>query len=299
MSDPMAAKWAVERLQEINPHVEVVPHAGRLEASNALEIVSRYDIVADGTDNFATRYLVNDACVLTGRPDVYGAIFRFEGQMAVFRGEDGPCYRCLFPEPPPPDSVPNCAEGGVLGVLPGIVGALQANEVIKLALGVGEPAVGRLILFDGLQLQFRQLKLPKNPLCPICSENPVQTGLIDYEEFCGTSAVPPHDEVADVEPAQVARWLAEGRGVTLLDVREGYEYAIGHLEGAILLPLNQLVEHYGELSAETEYVVYCHHGIRSAQAGKFLQRRGYGRVWNLAGGIDAWSRLIDPSIPRY
>jgi len=295
---------ALERLREINPLIDIVPHEVRLDSGNALEIFADYDVIADGTDNFATRYLINDACVLSGKPDVYGAIFRFEGQVSVFWGKEGPCYRCLFPEPPPPGTVPSCAEGGVLGVLPGIIGALQANEVVKLALGVGEPAVGRLLLFDGLKLRFRELKLRKNPACPVCSESPPQTGLIDYERFCAGPEADPDPEPAATDEFELSvqefkSWRESGREVVVLDVREPYEHAIGHLEGSLLLPLGHLVARFEELDRDTEIVIYCHTGVRSAQAGRFLQHRGFGRVRNLTGGIEAWSLEIDPSMPRY
>ena len=291
---------AVERLREINPHVELVPHEVRLDSSNALEIVSAYDLVVDGTDNFPTRYLVNDACVLSGKPNVYGSIFRFEGQVSVFWGAEGPCYRCLFPEPPPPGLVPSCAEGGVLGVLPGIVGSLQANEAIKLILGVGEPLVGRLVLFDALRLRFRELALKKDPECPVCSAEPTLTELIDYEAFCGLGG---EDEAArepgfDLQPEEVARWRDEGRRFTLLDVRTPEERVIAQIEGALAIPLQELPGRLGELDAGELVVVHCHHGPRSTRAATLLRERGFS-AHNLAGGIDAWSERVDPGVPRY
>jgi adenylyltransferase/sulfurtransferase len=294
---------AIERLRGINPHVELVPHETRLDSNNALALFADYDLVVDGSDNFPTRYLVNDACVLAGKPDVYGSIFRFEGQVSVFWGARGPCYRCLFPEPPPPGLVPSCAEGGVLGVLPGIIGALQANEAIKLILGAGEPLIGRLLLFDALKPRFRELSLRKSPDCPVCSERPSQTGLIDYEQFCG---LPVGGEErsgtvdgVDIDVRTLRRWLGEGRAVTVLDVRNPPEYEICRLEGARLIPLRELPDRLGELAAAETVVVYCHFGPRSTRAVEFLRGMGFERAYNLAGGIDAWSVEIDPSLPRY
>jgi adenylyltransferase/sulfurtransferase len=292
---------ALGRLREVNPHIQLVPHNARLDSSNAPALFEPYDIVVDGTDNFPTRYLVNDACVLAGKPNVYGSIFRFEGQVSVFWGARGPCYRCLFPEPPPPGLVPSCAEGGVLGVLPGIIGALQANEAIKLILGAGEPLIGRLLLFDALRLQFRELKLRKNPECPLCSERPTQTGLIDYEQFCGVPGAEeaPAVEGFDVDVHTLRRWLAEGRAVTVLDVRNRPEYEICRLEGARLIPLPDLPDRLGELDPAATLVVHCHFGPRSSRAVELLRGMGFERAYNLAGGIDAWSVEVDPSVPRY
>ncbi len=292
---------ALERLHDVNPHVTLVPHETRLTSQNALELFAGYDIVVDGTDNFPTRYLVNDACVLAGKPNVYGSIFRFEGQVSIFWGARGPCYRCLFPEPPPPGLVPSCAEGGVLGVLPGIIGALQANEVVKLVVGVGEPLIGRLVLFDALKMRFRELKLRKDPACPVCSEHPTQRGLIDYEQFCG---VAPRPEEAmgydfDVQPEELKRWLDEGRDLVVLDVRSPQEHDIARIEGARLIPLPELRDRLGELDPAATIVAHCHHGMRSAQAVAFLLSMGYDRAKNLAGGIDAWSTRVDPAVPRY
>ena len=290
---------AAERLREVNPLIEIDPHETRLDSGNALELFEGYDLVVDGTDNFPTRYLVNDACVLAGKPNVYGSIFRFEGQVSVFWGAKGPCYRCLFPEPPPPGLVPSCAEGGVLGVLPGIIGALQANEVIKLIIGAGEPLIGRLVLFDALRLRFRELKLAKDPHCPVCSEHPTQTELIDYQQFCGmgdeTAELPAGFEI-DVE--ELAAWRAEGREITLLDVRTPEEWAIARIEGARLIPLHELPDRLGELDTSERIVAQCHHGIRSARAVQLLREMGYSAV-NLAGGIDAWSQRVDRGVPRY
>ncbi len=293
---------AIERLREVNPLIELVPHEIRLDSSNALEILQGYDIVVDGSDNFPTRYLVNDACVLAGKPNVYGSIFRFEGQVSVFWGERGPCYRCLFPEPPPPGVVPSCAEGGVLGALPGVIGSLQANEVIKLVLGAGEPLIGRLVIFDGLELKFRELRLNKNSDCPVCSDEPTLTELIDYEAFCGAAPeVPAESEASgDVTPLELKEWLDRDRRVTLLDVRTPLEHRICRLEGARLIPLQELSERMGELEASAEeIVVYCHHGTRGAQAVDYLRRMGFPKARNLAGGIDSWSRTVDPGVPRY
>jgi sulfur-carrier protein adenylyltransferase/sulfurtransferase len=302
---------AAARLADVNREIEVVPHALRLDSSNALDLVAGYDVVVDGSDNFPTRYLVNDACVLAGKPNVYGSIFRFEGQVSVFWGERGPCYRCLFAEPPPPGLVPSCAEGGVLGVLPGVIGALQANEAIKLLAGIGEPMIGRLLLFDALRLSFREVRLEKDPACPVCSENPTQTGLIDYERFCGLAGEGEGDAAAgeevgeadalpfDVDPQTLARWLAEGRELTLLDVRTPEEHAIARLPGSRLVPVQELARRWQELAdAPTPVVAYCHFGPRSEHATRFLRRHGVPAV-NLAGGIDEWSERVDPNVPRY
>jgi len=289
---------AAERLHGINPHIELVPHDTRLDSGNALDLFADYDLVVDGTDNFPTRYLVNDACVLSGKPNVYGSIFRFEGQVSVFWGEQGPCYRCLFPEPPPPGLVPSCAEGGVLGVLPGIIGELQANEVIKLLIGAGEPLLGRLLLFDALRMRFRELKLQKDPNCPVCSENPTQTELIDYQEFCGMGEEPILDlEGWEIEVEELERLRADG-DVTLLDVRSPEEYQIARIEDSRLIPLHELADRLGELDTAERLVVYCHHGPRSLRATQLLREMGYEAV-NLAGGINAWSERIDPAVPRY
>ncbi len=290
---------AAARLSEVNPHIRIIPYETRLESSNALDLFRGYDLIVDGTDNFPTRYLVNDACVLLGLPNVYGSIFRFEGQVSVFWGKKGPCYRCLFPEPPPPGLVPSCAEGGVLGVLPGIIGALQANEVIKLIVGAGETLIGRLVLFDALRLRFRELKLRKDPHCPICSEHPTQTGLIDYEQFCGIEAQMPHEDDFEIEVTDLARWREEGRDIVLLDVRTPQEYQIARIDGSILIPLQELPDRLHELDTASMIVAQCHAGIRSAQAVHFLRQHGFAKTKNLAGGIDAWSREVDPSVPRY
>jgi adenylyltransferase/sulfurtransferase len=290
---------AIERLRDVNPLIRLEPHSQRLDSSNALQIASDYDLIADGSDNFSTRYLVNDLSVLSRRPNVYGSIFRIEGQVSVFGLPDGPCYRCLFPEPPPPGLVPSCAEGGVLGVLPGIVGALQANEVIKLILGVGDPLKGRLLLIDSLTAGFRELELPRDPRCPVCGDNPTITRLFDYEEVCA----PPLEEISspdlNVNPREVSKWLDEGRDFTLLDVRTPVEVAICRLPGSIFVPLQELPERLSELAPDRRIVVYCHHGIRSAQAVAFLRGKGFQKASNLAGGIEAWRREVDSSVPRY
>jgi adenylyltransferase/sulfurtransferase len=290
---------AMERLNEVNPHVELVPHHVRLDSSNALDIARDYDLVVDGTDNFPTRYLVNDTCVLLGKPNVYGSIFRFEGQVSVFWAEKGPCYRCLFPEPPPPGLVPSCAEGGVLGVLPGIIGSLQANEVIKLIIGKGEPLIGRLVLFDALRLKFRELKLRKNPECPVCGEHPTITSLIDYEQFCGIGQEEDLGPDIDIEPAEVKRLLDEGRKITILDVRNPPEFEIGTIEGAKLIPLPELQDRLGELDSRETIVVHCHHGPRSTRAVNLLRKFGFTKAKNMKGGIDQWSIDVDPNVPRY
>ncbi|HEV7514986.1 MAG TPA: molybdopterin-synthase adenylyltransferase MoeB [Thermoanaerobaculia bacterium] len=291
---------ALGRLAEVNPLIRLVPHNTRLESSNARQLFEGYDIVVDGTDNFPTRYLVNDACVLTGKPNVYGSIFRFEGQVSIFWGAKGPCYRCLFPEPPPPGLVPSCAEGGVLGVLPGIIGALQANEVIKLIIGQGDTMIGRLLLFDALRLRFRELKLKKDPNCPICSEHPTQTELIDYEQFCGIVPEPPSpDADFDIQVQELKSWRDQGRDFALLDVRNPQEYEIARIEGSTLIPLHELRDRINELDTAADLVVFCHNGPRSMQAVRFLRQMGFARARNLAGGIERWSRQIDPSVPRY
>ena len=297
---------ARERIAEANPHVTVEGHETRLDSSNALEILGDYDLVVDGSDNFPTRYLVNDACVLLGKPYVYGSIFRFEGQVSVFGAEDGPCYRCLFREPPPPGLVPSCAEGGVLGVLPGIVGSLQAAEAIKLVLGRGEPLIGRLLLLDALEMRFRELKLRRDPECPACGENPTILGLIDYEEFCGIPAAERAEAetmegIPSVTASELAERLAAGEEIRLIDVREPHEWDIANLasQGAALVPLGSLDERLGELSSADTLVVHCRSGQRSAKAVRRLQEAGFRRVSNLEGGILAWSRDVDPSVPTY
>jgi len=290
---------ALGRLRDINPLIELVGHAERIDSSNAMSLLEGYDIVVDGSDNFPTRYLVNDACVLAGKPNVYGSIFRFEGQSSVFWGARGPCYRCLFPEPPPPGLVPSCAEGGVLGILPAIIGSLQANEVVKLILEVGEPLIGRLVLFDALQTRFREVRLKKSPECPVCSQNPTLTELIDYERFCGLVPDEAPTESVNVTTESLVTWLEEGREILLLDVRTPLEHQTSRLDDSLLMPLQTLPRRFEELDPDAEIVVYCHHGNRSAHAVDFLRRMGFAKTFNLVGGIDAWSKRVDPSVPQY
>jgi len=289
---------ARERIQDLNPNVRVETFETRLTSANALDILRSFDIIADGSDNFPTRYLVNDACVLLGKPNVYGSIFRFEGQASVFFAKQGPCYRCLYAEPPPPDLVPSCAEGGVLGVLPGIIGSIQAMETIKLILGVGEPLIGRLLLFDALKLQFRELKLEKDPDCPVCGAHPTVTALIDYEAFCGVTAAPASDG-AEIAAPDLGELRKRNPRLIVLDVREPHEWAIAHIDGARLIPLSELPERLGELDGHAEIVTHCHHGIRSMKALEILKAAGFAKVRSLKGGIDAWSVQLDPSVPRY
>jgi sulfur-carrier protein adenylyltransferase/sulfurtransferase len=288
---------ATERLADLNPHVRLVPHPVRLSSENALEILGGYDIVVDGSDNFPTRYLVNDACVLLGKPLVYGSIFRFEGQVSLFHAAEGPCYRCLYSEPPPPGLVPSCAEGGVLGVLPGIVGSIQALETIKWIVGAGETLLGRLLLVDALRLRFRELRLRKDPDCPVCGENPTVSELIDYDAFCGVGGPAPAG--AEIEAAQLRLALGRPGGPVLLDVREPHEWEIAAIPGARLIPIGQLPERLGELDGHTEIVTYCHHGARSLRALELLRAAGFGRVRSLAGGIDAWAAEVDTEMARY
>src|SRR5438552_1423238 len=289
---------AKDTIADINPNVEVVAHETRLTSENALDIFRDYDIVADGTDNFPTRYLVNDACVLLGKPNVYGSLLRFEGQATVFYAKEGPCYRCLYPEPPPPGMVPSCAEGGVLGVLPGIIGSIQAMETIKLVLGRGELLIGRLLLFDALRLKFRELKLERDPDCPVCGRKPTVTSLIDYEAFCGVGAEPVYDG-AEVTALDLKQELEAGKPILLLDVREPHEYEIASIEGARLLPLGELPERLRELDDHAEIVTHCHHGARSLKALEILRAAGFSKVRSLKGGIDAWAVNVDPEMPRY
>ncbi len=292
---------ARDRLHGLNPEIQIDTHEVKLTSENALTILRDYDIIVDGTDNFPTRYLVNDACVLLGKPNVYGSIFRFEGQATVFALDDGPCYRCLYPEPPPPGLVPSCAEGGVLGVLPGIVGSIQANETIKLIIGRGESLKGRLLMFDALKMKFRELRLRKNPDCPICGTHRTVTKLIDYEEFCGLrgqEAQQPAAQVPEIEPVELKRKLDAGEDVFILDVREPHEYQICHLNGH-LIPLGDLPKRVSELDSARTIVAHCRSGMRSAQAVEFLRTAGFRKVWNLKGGILAWSDTVDPSVPKY
>ncbi len=298
---------AVERLAEVNPHVTVVTHDVRLDSSNALEILGQYDIVADGTDNFPTRYLVNDACVLLGKPNVYGSVFRWEGQASVFANDGGPCYRCLFREPPPPGLIPNCAEGGVLGVLPGIIGSIQALEVIKLLLGNGNTLAGRLLIFDALDMSWREIAINRNTSCPVCGDEPTQTGLIDYEDFCGLKAPPDvedgkmEDRIGEVEAVELDERLSSEEPPFLLDVRQPHEWDIVNLEpkGAVMIPLAELRDRLDELPSDREIVVYCRTGARSESAARLLAQEGFSSVFNFVGGIHAWVDEIDPSLPKY
>ena len=287
---------ARERIEDINPNVKVETFGEPLSSENALEIFEDFDVIVDGTDNFPTRYLVNDASVLTGKPNVYGSIFRFEGQASVFYAKEGPCYRCLYPEPPPPGLVPSCAEGGVLGILPGAVGTIQATETVKLILGIGEPLIGRLLLYDALSMRFREMKLRKDPGCPICGENPTVTELIDYQEFCG---IPQASAQAEEVPEITVRELKERLGeVSVLDVREPHEYEVANI-GARLIPLGELPERLVELDKDEPLAVHCKTGGRSARAVKLLKEAGFQNVYNVRGGITAWSEEIDPSVPKY
>jgi adenylyltransferase/sulfurtransferase len=294
---------AKETLAEINPDVNIIGFEEQFTSENAMEIVNDFDIVIDGTDNFPTRYLTNDVCVLLGKPNVYGSIFRFEGQASVFWAEKGPCYRCLYPEPPPPGLVPSCAEGGVLGVLPGIVGCLQANEAIKLILGIGNPLIGRLLLFNALKMQFRELKLQKDPNCPICGTNPTIHELIDYEEFCGIrgeeAPAPELDASEEIMVRELKARMDRGERLTVIDVREPYEYAIARIPGAMLIPLGQIEERARELNPNEEIILHCRSGKRSADALNRLKAKGFRRLKNLVGGVLAWSEEIDPAVPKY
>ena len=292
---------AAERLRGLNSDIQIDTFETMLTSANALDILKDYDVIVDGTDNFATRYLVNDACVLLGKPNVYGSIFRFEGQASVFGYPGGPCYRCLYPEPPPPGLVPSCAEGGVLGVLPGIVGSIQAAETLKLIIGKGEPLVGRLLLFDALSMRFRELKLRKNSECPVCGAHPTVTKLIDYAEFCGVrgeEAPAPVSTVPEITPRELKVRLDRGDDLFILDVREPHEYQICNI-GGYLIPLGDLSRRVSELDSSREIVAHCRSGKRSAEASEFLRQAGFRKVLNLKGGILAWSDEVDPSVPKY
>jgi len=298
---------AEEKLKGLNPFIDIVKYDTMLTSANALEIIREFDVVADGTDNFQTRYLVNDACVLTGKPNAYGSIFRFEGQASVFATKEGPCYRCLYPEPPPPGLVPSCAEGGVLGILPGLVGVIQATEAIKLILGVGEPLIGRLLLVDALNMSFRQLKLRKNPDCPVCGTNPTVTELIDYDQFCGiapptavkaTESAAVNNGIPQISVTEFKRKQDAGEDIFLLDVREPHEFQIASI-GGHLIPLGDLPARVGELDPNRAIVVHCKMGGRSQKAAEFLQQAGFKKIQNLAGGIQAWSEQVDPRVPKY
>ena len=292
---------AADRLRGLNPDIQIDTFETRLTSENALDLFKDYDLIVDGTDNFPTRYLVNDACVLLGKQNVYGSIFRFEGQVTVFGAPGGPCYRCLYPEPPPPGLVPSCAEGGVLGVLPGIVGSIQAAEALKLIIGKGEPLIGRLLLFDALAMRFRELKLRKNPECPVCGAHPTVTKLIDYAEFCGIrgeEAPAPQATVPEIAPRELKARLDRGDDLFILDVREPHEYQICNL-GGHLIPLGDLSRRVSELDSSREIVAHCRSGKRSAEAVEFLRKAGFRKVLNLKGGILAWSDEVDPSVPKY
>ncbi|MGD0956663.1 MAG: molybdopterin-synthase adenylyltransferase MoeB [Candidatus Acidiferrales bacterium] len=292
---------AADRLRNLNPDIQIDTFEAHLSSENALDILKDYHIIVDGTDNFPTRYLVNDACVLLGKPNVYGSIFRFEGQITIFGYPDGPCYRCLYPEPPPPGLVPSCAEGGVLGVLPGIVGTIQAAETLKLIIGKGDPLVGRLLLFDALGMKFRELKLRKNPECPVCGNHPTVTKLIDYAEFCGIRGVEAPvaaTNTPEITPRELKARLDRGDDLYILDVREPHEYQISNIHGH-LIPLGELSRRAHELDSSREIVAHCRSGKRSAEAVQFLQKVGFRKIWNLKGGILAWSDEVDPSVPKY
>ena len=294
---------ARDRMLDINPEIQVDTYNEFINSENAFKIAEPYDIIIDGTDNFPTRYLVNDLCVLTGKPNVYGSIFRFDGQASVFYAKEGPCYRCLFPEPPPPGLVPSCAEGGVLGVLPGTIGSIQATETLKLILGIGEPLIGRLLIYDGLDLSFQTVKLQKNPACKVCGENPEITGLIDYEEFCG---IPAHDheegsagEDWDITAEELSVQIIENPQLRLIDVREPHEREISNLDGSELMPLGEFASRLSELDSANELVIFCKSGTRSTRALEILISAGFKKVKNLKGGINAWARDVDPSLPIY
>jgi molybdopterin/thiamine biosynthesis adenylyltransferase/rhodanese-related sulfurtransferase len=295
---------AKEKILGINPHIQVDGYETMLRADNAMGIIKDYDIVVDGTDNFPTRYLVNDACVLLDKPNVYGSIFRFEGQASVFYAREGPCYRCLYPEPPPPGLVPSCAEGGVLGILPGTIGLIQATEAVKLILGKGRTLVGRLLLYDALEMKFRELKLRKNPKCPLCGDNPTIKALIDYEQFCGitpqpVAAAPIEQDSYEITPEELKVRLDRGDRLTIVDVREPHEYNISRLPNSILIPLGQVGARKNELNPSDEIIVHCKMGGRSAKAVKLLREAGFKKIKNLTGGIDRWAQNVDPSVPRY
>ena len=298
---------AAEKMQALNPNVEIVKHEVALSSENALDIIKDYDLVVDGTDNFPTRYLVNDACVLLGKPNVYGSIFRFEGQATVFAYQGGPCYRCLYPEPPPPGLVPSCAEGGVLGILPGTIGLIQATETVKLILGIGEPLVGRLLLYDALGMRFRELKLRKNPECPICGDRRTITKLIDYHQFCGVPQHVPQEAPkqetqvteGEIEVTEVKEKLDRGDKFVLIDVREPHEHQICNIPAAKLIPLGEVGRRLDELDPEADIVIHCKSGMRSARACGILKAAGFKHVRNMKGGILAWSDQVDRSVPKY
>jgi adenylyltransferase/sulfurtransferase len=294
---------AAEKLNALNPALNVIKHDTMLSSANALDILKDYDVVADGTDNFPTRYLVNDACVLLGKPNAYGSIFRFEGQASVFATKDGPCYRCLYPEPPPPGLVPSCAEGGVLGILPGLVGVIQATETIKLILGKGSTLVGRLLLVDALNMRFRELKLRKNPDCPVCGDHPTLTKLIDYEQFCGIQPATNEEKevkngIPQLSVTDLKQRIDAGEDLFILDVREPFEYQIANIGGK-LIPQGEVPQRLNEIDRDREIIVHCKSGGRSQRIAEYLKQKGYPQVVNVAGGILAWSDQVDPSVPKY
>jgi adenylyltransferase/sulfurtransferase len=294
---------AKDRLHAINPNIDVQTHDAALSSQNAMKLFEPYDIIVDGTDNFPTRYLVNDACVLLGKPNAYGSIFRFEGQASVFATKEGPCYRCLYPEPPPPGLVPSCAEGGVLGVLPGIIGVIQATETVKLIMGIGEPLVGRFLIYDALRMKFRELKLRKDPDCPVCGTHPTVTQLIDYEQFCGIVPARPEpvtvNNATEITALELKQRLDRGDALTIVDVREPNEYQINRIAGSILIPLGDIPKRYNELDPSAELIMQCKSGARSGRAADFLRSVGFKRVLNLKGGILDWIDKVDPSQPKY
>ena len=292
---------ARDRLNAINPEVRIETHDAAISSANALDLLRDYDIIVDGTDNFPTRYLVNDACVLLGKPNVYGSIFRFEGQASVFATKDGPCYRCLYPEPPPPGLVPSCAEGGVLGILPGVVGTIQATEAVKLIIGVGEPLINRFMIYDALRMRFRELKLRKDPDCPVCGDNPTVTELIDYEQFCGITPAAPDAEMSNDNATveQLKARIDRQDGVFILDVREPQEHQICRIPGSTLIPLGELPNRLHELEGHDDMIVHCKSGVRSAKAVKLLREAGFKKAKNLRGGMLRWIDAIDPSLPKY
>src|SRR5881392_2140018 len=291
---------ARDRLHDFNPEIKLELHKCRFSSENATQLVSGYDVVVDGSDNFPTRYLSNDVCVFARKPNVYGSVFRFEGQTTVFAPHlGGPCYRCLFPEPPPPDTVPNCAEAGVLGVLPGIIGMLQAIETIKLIVGIGEPLVGRLLYFDALRMKFRELNLRRDPQCPVCGENPTIFSPIDYEEFCGSRAVRDDDGLATINLHELKRKMENNGAFAIVDVREEFEYDIARIEGSKLIPLGELPERLDELQKDEEIILLCKSGTRSAHAAQLLHAAGFARAYSLEGGVDAWADQIDPAMQKY
>jgi adenylyltransferase/sulfurtransferase len=292
---------AQDRLKDINPFISITPYNTRIDSTNALEIIKDYDIVVDGTDNFPTRYLINDACVLLGKPNVYGSIFRFEGQASIFATKHGPCYRCIYPEPPPPGLVPSCAESGVLGVLPGIIGTIQATEAIKLILGAGDSLVNRLLLYNAWKMSFQSVRIARDPGCPICGDNPTIRSLIDYQQFCGLKKTVPADQsISEISAKELKHRLDLGHHLQLIDVREASEHAIARIPGAKLIPLGQILNRIAELDATQETVIFCKGGVRSAKAIHILRQAAYtGPLLNLSGGITAWSRFVDPNVPLY